>query len=108
MSILIDASTKVVIQGITGSIGSFHTAEMLAYGTQIVAGVTPGRGGEAVHGVPVFDTLKEAVRQTGANASVVMVPPPFAADAIMEAADGALSLCVAITDGGDTYRIVVM
>lgn len=99
MSILVDAGTKVVVQGITGSICRFHTAEMLAYGTRIVAGVTPGRGGETIHDVPVFDTLKEAVGATGATASVMMVPPPFAADAIMEAADAGLSLCVAITDG---------
>ena len=99
MSILVNGSTKVVVQGITGTIGKFHTEEMLGYGTKIVAGVTPGRGAETVCGVPVFDTLKDAVRETGATASVVMVPPPFAADAIMEAADAGLSLCVAITDG---------
>ena len=99
MSILVDRNTPVMVQGITGKIGKFHTEEMLKYGTNIVCGVTPGKGGANVHGVPVFDTVKEAVAKTGADTSVMFVPPPFAADSIMEAADGGLKLCVAITDG---------
>lgn len=99
MSILLDRTTPVLVQGITGKIGAFHTREMIAYGTNVVAGVVPGRGGESMDGVPIFDTVKEAVAQTGATASFVTVPPPFAADSIMEAADGGLSLCVCITDG---------
>jgi succinyl-CoA synthetase alpha subunit len=99
MSILLDRTTPVLVQGITGKIGSFHTQEMLAYGTNIVGGVTPGKGGTSQHGVPVFNTVKEAVNATGATASIVFVPPPFAADSIMEAADAGIRLCVAITDG---------
>jgi succinyl-CoA synthetase alpha subunit len=99
MTILLDRSTPVLVQGITGKIGSFHTKEMLEYGTHIVGGVTPGKGGLTEQGVPVFDTMKEAVAKTGATASVVFVPPPFAADSIMEAADAGVKLCVAITDG---------
>ena len=99
MSILLDRTTPVLVQGITGKIGEFHAREMLDYGTNIVGGVTPGKGGSTVVGVPVFDTVKQAVAKTGAEASVVFVPPPFAADSIMEAADGGLKLCVAITDG---------
>ena len=87
------------MQGITGREGSFHTGQMIAYGTKIVAGVTPGKGGTEHDGVPVFDTLAEAVQKTGANASVIYVPPPFAADAIMEAADAGLPLAVCITEG---------
>jgi succinyl-CoA synthetase alpha subunit len=99
LSILVDKSTRVVVQGITGKEGSFHTQQMIAYGTRIVAGVTPGKGGTEHEGVPVFDTLAEAVAKTGANASVIYVPPPFAADAIMEAADAGLPLAVCITEG---------
>ena len=99
MSILVDKNTRVVVQGITGKEGSFHTGQMIAYGTKIVAGVTPGKGGTEHEGVPIFDTVAEAVRQTGANASVVYVPPPFAADAIMESADAGLALTVCITEG---------
>jgi len=87
------------VQGITGKEGSFHTQQMIAYGTKIVAGVTPGKGGTEHEGVPVFDTLAEAVEKTGANASVIYVPPPFAGDAIMEAADARLPLAVCITEG---------
>jgi succinyl-CoA synthetase alpha subunit len=87
------------VQGITGKEGSFHTQQMMAYGTNIVGGVTPGKGVSEHNGVPVFDTVAEAVRQTGANASVIYVPPPFAADAIMEAADAGLGLAVCITEG---------
>jgi malate-CoA ligase subunit alpha len=99
MSILIDKSTPVIVQGITGRIGAFHAKEMRAYGTNLVGGVTPGKGGSEEGGVPVFDTVKEAVAATGATASIVFVPPPFAADSIMEAADAGIRLCVAITDG---------
>jgi len=99
MSILIDRNTPVLVQGITGRIAGFHTEEMIAYGTNVVGGVVPGKGGTEVHGVPVFDTAREAVSATGAAASIVMVPPPFAADSIEEAADSNISLCVAITDG---------
>ena len=99
MSILVDRDTPVLVLGITGRIGAFHCQEMMEYGTNIVGGVTPGKGGEKIHGVPVFNTVKEAVAQTDATACVVMVPPPFAADSIMEAADGGIRLCVAITDG---------
>ena len=87
------------MQGITGKEGSFHTGQMIAYGTKIVAGVTPGKGGTEHEGVPIFDTVADAVRETGANASVIYVPPPFAADAIMEAADAQLPLAVCITEG---------
>ena len=99
MSILIDKDTRVLVQGITGRIAKFHTQEMLEYGTNIVGGVVPGRAGEGVHGKPVFNTMKEAVAATGATASIVIVPPPFAADSIMEAADSGIALCVSITDG---------
>lgn len=99
MSILVDKNTRVAVQGITGKEGSFHTGQMIAYGTKIVAGVTPGKGGAEHEGVPIFDTLADAVKQTGANASVVYVPPAFAADAIMEAADAGLPLVVCITEG---------
>jgi succinyl-CoA synthetase alpha subunit len=99
MSILLDRSTRIVVQGITGRIGGFHTKEMLEYGTNVVAGVTPGKGGTTEQGVPVFNTVKEAAEATGATASIVFVPPPYAADSIMEAADAGLKLCVSITDG---------
>ena len=99
MSILVDRTTRLVVQGITGKEGSFHTGQMIAYGTKVVAGVTPGKGGSEHEGVPIFDTVAEAVKQTGANASVIYVPPPFAADAIMEAADAGLPLTVCITEG---------
>jgi len=99
LSILIDKNTRVVVQGITGKEGSFHTGQMKAYGTNIVAGVTPGKGGSEHEGVPIFDTLDDAVKRTGANASVIYVPPVFAADAIMEAAAAQLPLVVCITEG---------
>lgn len=106
MSILVDENTRVVVQGITGKEGSFHTGQMIAYGTKIVAGVTPGKGGSEAGGVPVFDTVADAVRATGANASVVYVPPAFAADAIMESADAGLPLTVCITEGIPTLDMV--
>ncbi len=99
MSVLLDEKTPVIVQGITGRIGAFHAEEMLAYGTNIVGGVTPGKGGGEALGLPVFDTVKEAVGATGATTSIVFVPPPFAADSIMEAADAGIRLCVSITDG---------
>ena len=99
MSILLDRDSKVIVQGITGKMARFHTKDMLEYGTNVVGGVVPGKGGETVEGVPVFNTVKEAVEATGANASLVFVPPPFAADSIMEAADAGIKYCVCITDG---------
>ena len=99
MSILIDETTPILVQGITGDKGSFHTKEMLEYGTKVVAGVTPGKGGKSAHGVPVFNTVKEAVKETGATTSITFVAPPFAADAIMEAADAGIRLICSITDG---------
>lgn len=99
MSILVDRNTRVVVQGITGKEGSFHTGQMRAYGTHIAAGVTPGKGGSEHEGTPIFDTVADAVNVTGANASVIYVPPAFAADAIMEAADAGLPLVVCITEG---------
>src|SRR5436305_7619336 len=99
MSILVNASTKVITQGMTGETGTFHTQQALAYGTKMVGGVTPGKGGQIHIGLPVFDTVAEAVAATGADASVVYVPPPFAADSILEAIDAELPLIVAITEG---------
>ena len=99
MSILVDENTRVLVQGITGSTGQFHAQQMKEYGTKIVAGVTPGKGGQSVDGTPVFNTVQQAVVETGANASVVYVPPPFAADAILESVDAGLDLVIAITEG---------
>ena len=99
MSIFLDRDTRVLVQGITGRMARFHTKDMIEYGTNVVGGVVPGKGGQTVEGVPVFDTVKEAVAVTGANASLVFVPPPFAADSIMEAADAGIGYCVCITDG---------
>jgi succinyl-CoA synthetase alpha subunit len=99
MSILVDKSSRVMVQGLTGREGSFHSQQMIDYGTKIVAGVTPGKGGKKHLGVPVFDTVAEAVRETGANASMAFVPPPFAADAILEAADAELPLVICIAEG---------
>jgi malate-CoA ligase subunit alpha len=99
MSILLNEKTAVIVQGFTGRIGSFHAQEMIDYGTHVVGGVTPGKGGEQHLGLPVFNTVKDAVASTGAEASVVFVPPPFAADAIMESADAAIKFCVCVTDG---------
>ncbi len=99
MSILLDRDTRVIVQGITGRMARLHTKDMVQYGTNVVGGVVPGKGGETVEGVPVFDTVKQAVEATGADASLVFVPPPFAADSIMEAADAGIRYCVCITDG---------
>ena len=99
MGILVDKDTKLVVQGITGGAGKFHTPLMVEYGTQVVAGVTPGKKGQDFQGIPIFDTVADAVKETGANASVIFVPAPFAADAILEAADAGVALVVCITEG---------
>ncbi len=99
MSVLVDENTKVFVQAITGQEGSFHTKQMIEYGTQVVGGATPGKGGQDFEGVPIFNTVAEGVEATGANVSIIFVPPPFAADAIMEAADAGLELIVCITEG---------
>jgi succinyl-CoA synthetase alpha subunit len=99
LAVLAGRETRLLVQGITGREGTFHTRQALAYGTQVVAGVTPGKGGQQVEGVPVFDTVEQAVRETGADASMIFVPPAFAADAIMEGAASGLALVVCITEG---------
>jgi succinyl-CoA synthetase alpha subunit len=99
MSILVDKNTRLICQGITGKAGAFHAEQCKAYGTNLVGGITPGRGGTTTLGVPIFDTCADAVAATGANATMIFVPPPFAADAIMEAADAGIKLIVAITEG---------
>jgi succinyl-CoA synthetase alpha subunit len=107
MSVLVNKDTRVLVQGITGKEGSFQTQRCIEYGTKVVAGVTPGRGGEKTeHGVPVFNTVSQAVRETGADCSLIFVPPPFAADAILEAADGQIPLAVCITEGIPTLDMV--
>ncbi|PKN56082.1 MAG: succinate--CoA ligase subunit alpha [Deltaproteobacteria bacterium HGW-Deltaproteobacteria-14] len=99
MAIFVDSNTRLVVQGITGSAGAFHTRQMIEYGTNVVAGVVPGKGGQTFDGVPIYDTVAQAVAQQGANASAVFVPPPFAADSIMEAAAAGVALVVGITEG---------
>ncbi len=106
MSILINKDTKVLVQGITGRDGSFHAAKMKAYGTQIVGGVSPGKASQFVDGIEVFNTVEEAVKQTGADTSVIFVPAPFAADAILEAADGGIQLVICITEGVPTLDMI--
>ena len=99
MSILINSETKVICQGITGDVGAFHTRGCLEYGTKMVGGVTPGKGGQTADGLPVFDTVSEAVAETGADATMIFVPPPFAADAILEALDAEVKVVIAVTEG---------
>jgi len=106
MSILVDRTTRVIVQGITGATGQFHAKACREYGTQIVGGVTPGKGGTNLEGIPIFDTVEQAVQATGANATCIFVPPPFAADAIMEAADAKLPLAICITEGVPTLDMV--
>ncbi len=106
MSIYVNKDTKVVVQGITGKEGSFHARACLEYGTTIVAGVTPGKGGQKMDDVPVFNTVKQAVEETGADTSLIFVPPPFGADAIMEAADSGVNLIVTITEGLPVFDMV--
>jgi succinyl-CoA synthetase alpha subunit len=106
MSVLIDRSTRLVVQGLTGREGTFHAKQAAAYGTTVVGGVTPGKGGTSHENWPVFDTVSDAVEQTGANASVIFVPPPFAADAIMEAADAGIAVVVCITEGVPTLDMM--
>src|SRR5499433_2438242 len=106
MAILVNKNTKLIVQGLTGREGTFHAKACAAYGTQVVGGVTPGKGGTQHEGWPVFNSVSEAVEKTGANASVIFVPPPFAADAIMEAADAGLPLIVCITEGIPTLDMV--
>ena len=106
MSILVEENTRVVVQGITGAEGAFHTKQMLNYGTVVAAGVTPGKGGRRVEEVPVFNTVKEAVEKEGVNASCIFVPPPFAADSIMEAAAAGIDVIVCITEGIPTLDMV--
>lgn len=106
MSILIDNNTRLIVQGITGRDGGFHASKMKSYGTKVVGGTSPGKAGERVDGIPVFNTVKEAVRETGANTSVIFVPAPFAKDAMMEAADAGIQLIICITEGVPTLDVV--
>jgi succinyl-CoA synthetase alpha subunit len=106
MSVLVDKNTRLLVQGFTGREGTFHALQAMKYGTQVVGGVTPGKGGIKHEGVDVFNTVSEARRKTGANASVIFVPPPFAADAIMEAADAGIELVVCITEGVPTFDMI--
>src|SRR3982751_5887346 len=106
MSVLVDRNTRLLVQGFTGKEGTFHSEQSIAYGTKVVGGVVPGKGGSQHIGLPVFDTVSQAVQETGANATVIFVPPPFAADAIMEAADAGVALVVCITEGIPTLDMM--
>ncbi|MDC0576138.1 succinate--CoA ligase subunit alpha [Nitrosomonadaceae bacterium] len=108
MSILINEKTRIIVQGFTGKIGTFHAEDMIKYGSNVVGGVTPGKGDQKHLGLPVFNTVKEAVHQAGAEASIIFVPPAFAADSIMEAADAGIKYCVAITDGIPTQDMMTV
>jgi len=108
VSILVDRNTRVVIQGITGKEGMFHMGQMVEYGTRVLSGVTPGKGGQRVDGIPIFNTVRDAVSETGANVSAIFVPPGFAADAIMEAADSGVSLIVCFTEGIPTLDMITV
>lgn len=106
MSIFVDSSSRILVQGITGKEGTFHTRQCIEYGTQVVAGVTPGKGGQKMDEVPVFDTVESAIKETGANVSMIFVPPPFAPDAVLEAADAGIELVVCITEGIPTIEMI--
>src|SRR3990172_8263630 len=106
LSILVDKNTRLIVQGITGREGTFHTLQCKAYGTNVVGGVTPGKGGATHDGIPVFNTVDEARQKTAANASVIFVPTPFASDAVMEAADAGIELVVCITEGIPTFDMI--
>ncbi|MEI6068176.1 MAG: succinate--CoA ligase subunit alpha [Methylococcaceae bacterium] len=108
MAIFINETTRIIVQGFTGKIGTFHAQDMINYGSLVVGGVTPGKGGQTHLGLPVFNTVKEAVQQTGAEAGIIFVPPAFAADSIMEAADAGIKYCVAITDGIPTQDMMTV
>ena len=106
MSVLVDKNSKIIIQGFTGKMGSFHADEMIKYGSNVVGGVTPGKGGSKHLNLPVFNTVKDAVNETGADASILFVPPAFAADSAMEAADAGIKICVAIVDGIPSHDMI--
>ena len=106
MTILVDKISKIIIQGFTGKMGSFHAEEMIKYGSNVVGGVTPGKGGSTHLGLPVFNTVKDAVKHTGAKESILFVPPAFAADSAMEAADAGIKTCVAIVDGIPSHDMI--
>src|SRR5678815_3277959 len=106
MSVLVDKNTRLIVQGFTGKEGTFHALQAMKYGTQVVGGVTPGKGGTKHEGIDVFNTVEEARRKTGANATVIFVPPPFAADAIVEAASAGIELVVCITEGIPTFDMI--
>jgi len=108
MAILINKSTRIIVQGFTGKIGSFHARDMINYGSNVVGGITPGKGGQRHLGLPVFNTVRQAIAETGAEASIIFVPPAFAADSIMEAADAGIQYCVAITDGIPTQDMMTV